>query len=77
MLGRGGCHETGKSWESNPRKCRYAARSCNQYARTKAQGSRIAYACLIVDAFSRMIVGWRVVAHMRTGVDLDALEMAR
>ena len=33
--------------------------------------------CFIVDAFSRMIVGWRVAAHMRTDMVLDALEMAR
>jgi putative transposase len=36
-----------------------------------------AYVCFIVDAFSRMIVGWRVAAHMRTTMILDALEMAR
>ena len=36
-----------------------------------------AYVCLIVDAFSRCIVGWRVAAHMRTSMVLDALEMAR
>jgi putative transposase len=35
------------------------------------------YACFIIDAFSRMIVGWRVAAHMRTEMVLDALEMAR
>lgn len=37
----------------------------------------VAYVCFIVDAFSRMIVGWRVAAHMRTTMVLDALEMAR
>jgi transposase InsO family protein len=36
-----------------------------------------AYVCFIVDAFSRMIVGWRVAGHMRTGMVLDAIEMAR
>jgi putative transposase len=35
------------------------------------------YVCFITDAFSRMIVGWRVAAHMRAGMVLDALEMAR
>ena len=35
------------------------------------------YACFITDAFSRMIVGWRVATHMRAGMVLDALEMAR
>jgi putative transposase len=37
----------------------------------------IGYVCFIVDAFSRMIVGWRVAGHMRTSMVLDALEMAR
>lgn len=36
-----------------------------------------AYVGFIVDAYSRMIVGWRVAAHMRTDMVLDALEMAR
>lgn len=33
--------------------------------------------CFIVDAFSRMIVGWRCASHMRTEMVLDAIEMAR
>lgn len=37
----------------------------------------VAYVCFIVDAYSRMIVGWRVASHMRTTIVLDALEMAR
>ena len=37
----------------------------------------VAYVCFITDAFSRMIVGWRGAAHMRTEMVLDALEMAR
>ena len=37
----------------------------------------MAYVCFITDAFSRMIVGWRVAAHMRTDMVLDTLEMAR
>ncbi len=37
----------------------------------------VAYVCFIVDAYSRMIVGWRVASHMRTAMVLDALEMAR
>ena len=32
---------------------------------------------LIVDAFSRMIVGWRVAAHMRTTMVLDAIDLLR
>ena len=37
----------------------------------------VAYVCFITDVFSRRIVGWRVAAHMRTEMVLDALEMAR
>jgi putative transposase len=36
----------------------------------------VAYVCFVVDAFSRMIVGWRVAAHMRTTMVLDAIDMA-
>ena len=36
----------------------------------------VAYVCFIVDAFSRMIVGWRVAPHMRTSMVLDAIEMS-
>ncbi len=42
-----------------------------------ATWSGVAYVCFIVDVFSRRIVGWRVASHMRTGMVLDALEMAR
>lgn len=38
--------------------------------------SGVAYVCFITDAYSRMIVGWRVAAHMRTDMVLDALSMA-
>ncbi len=34
------------------------------------------YAAFIVDAFSRAIVGWRVMASLRAELALDALEMA-
>lgn len=37
----------------------------------------VAYVSFIIDAFSRMIVGWRVASHMRTEMVLDAVEMAR
>jgi putative transposase len=36
----------------------------------------VAYVCFIVDAFSRMIVGWRVASHMATTMVLDAVDMA-
>ena len=39
--------------------------------------SHTAYVCFIVDAFSRMIVGWRVASNMKTEMVLEALEMAR
>jgi putative transposase len=42
-----------------------------------ATWSGFAYVYFIVDAFSRMIVGWRVASHMRTDMVLEALEMAR
>jgi putative transposase len=37
----------------------------------------VAYVCFIIDAYSRMIVGWRAASHMRTTMVLDAIEMAR
>ncbi len=37
----------------------------------------VAYVCFLTDAFSRMLVGWRVASHMRADMVLDALEMAR
>ncbi|MFP4635934.1 MAG: IS3 family transposase [Nitriliruptoraceae bacterium] len=39
--------------------------------------SGVAYVCFIIDAYSRMIVGWRCAGNMRTQMVLDALEMAR
>ena len=41
-----------------------------------ATWSGFAYVYFIVDAFSRMIVGWNVATHMRTDMVLDALDMA-
>jgi putative transposase len=41
-----------------------------------ATWSGFAYVCFITDAYSRMIVGWRVAGHMRTDMVLDALSMA-
>jgi putative transposase len=37
----------------------------------------VAYVCFIIDAFSRMIVGWRCASNMKTQTVLDAIEMAR
>jgi putative transposase len=39
-------------------------------------GGGFAYAAFVIDAFSRMITGWKVAGHMRTSLALDALEMA-
>ena len=38
--------------------------------------SGFAYAALVIDAYSRFIVGWRVSASLRTDLALDALEQA-
>ncbi|WP_432076653.1 DDE-type integrase/transposase/recombinase [Streptomyces wuyuanensis] len=35
-----------------------------------------AYVALVLNVYSRMIVGWQVANHMRTELPLDALEMA-
>jgi putative transposase len=35
-----------------------------------------AYAAFVIDAFSKLIAGWQVAAHMRASLALDALEMA-
>jgi transposase InsO family protein len=42
-----------------------------------ATWSGMAYVWFITDAFSRIIVGWRVASHMKTAMVLDALEMPR
>jgi putative transposase len=34
------------------------------------------YLAFLIDVFSRMIVGWQLATHMRTGLVLDALRMA-
>jgi arginine repressor len=38
--------------------------------------SGFVYAALVIDAFSRAIVGWQLAGHLRTDLALDALEMA-
>jgi putative transposase len=38
--------------------------------------SGFVYAALVIDAFSRVIVGWQLAGHLRTDLALDALEMA-
>ena len=39
-------------------------------------GRGFAYAALVIDAYSRFIVGWRVSNSLRTDLALDALEQA-
>lgn len=34
------------------------------------------YCCAVIDAYSRMIVGWSIAEHMRTELVVDALQMA-
>jgi putative transposase len=34
------------------------------------------YCCAVIDAYSRMIVGWSMAEHMRTELVVDALQMA-
>jgi putative transposase len=34
------------------------------------------YAAFVIDAYSRMLVGWQLATHLRTDLALDALEMA-
>jgi putative transposase len=41
-----------------------------------ATWSGTVYAALVIDVYSRLIVGWRVATSMRTELVLDALEMA-
>jgi putative transposase len=41
-----------------------------------ASWSGTVYAAFVIDVFSRLIVGWRAAASMRTELVLDALEMA-
>src|SRR5437867_2202515 len=36
----------------------------------------LVYFAFVLDAFSRMVVGWQLAAHMRTELVLDALRMA-
>jgi len=43
------------------------------YARTL---SGVAYVCLIIDCFARMIVGWQISRSLKTELCLDALEHA-
>lgn len=38
--------------------------------------SGMVYAALVIDVFSRLLVGWQLATHLRTDLALDALEMA-
>jgi putative transposase len=39
-------------------------------------GGGFSYTALVIDAFARLIPGWKVAGHLRTSLALDALEMA-
>jgi putative transposase len=39
-------------------------------------GAGVLYLAVVVDAWSRRVIGWAMAAHMRTELVLDALEMA-
>jgi putative transposase len=41
-----------------------------------ATWSGFCYTAFIIDAYSRLIVGWRVAGHLRAELALDALELA-
>jgi putative transposase len=41
-----------------------------------ASWSGVVYVAFVIDAYSRRIVGWKADTNMRTGLVLDALEMA-
>jgi putative transposase len=43
------------------------------YVRTR---SGFVYVAFVIDAYSRMIVGWQLATHLRAELALDALEMA-
>ncbi|MDX6254903.1 MAG: putative transposase [Frankiales bacterium] len=36
-----------------------------------------AYRATVIDCYSRAVIGWAVAEHMRTGLVIDALAMAR
>jgi len=38
--------------------------------------SGFVYAAFVIDAYSRLLVGWQLATHLRTDLALDALEMA-
>ena len=38
--------------------------------------SGVCYAALVIDVYSRMVVGWAITTHLRTELALEALEMA-
>ena len=82
VLWRAGCSGTGTSGsaggraeETDPEQSRH--RAPVRPNTLVATWAGLAYVCFIIDAFSRMIVGWRVASHMRTPIVLDAIAMAR
>jgi putative transposase len=72
-----GCAASGARHRPGPGGAPDAGHGDRRDLPSAAQGVHDNRLCFIVDAFSRRIVGWRVAAHMRTDMVLDALEMAR
>jgi len=82
---RGKKHFTTVSCEAAPRPADHVERNFTAsapnrlwladltYVRT---WSGFVYAAFVIDAYSRMIVGWQTSRSLRTGLALDALEMA-
>jgi putative transposase len=74
MLGNGHVRFGGRGRETDrPRGQHRALPRPNTYVATWAG---FCYAAFIIDAYSRMIVGWRVATTLRATLALDALEMA-
>ncbi len=76
----------------SPQSCRGAAQPAGQLLTPSTPGPKILHSgcksrksscwegvvffAFVIDAYSRMIVGWQFAEHMRTGLVLDALRMA-
>jgi transposase InsO family protein len=75
MLGNGHVRFGGRAGETHPVKAGQGApaRPLHTYVRT---WSGFCYAGFIIDAYSRLLVGWQLASHLRTDLALDALEMA-
>jgi putative transposase len=64
----------GRAEETGRPKRRYRA-SARPYTYLRCWEGLVFFA-FVIDAYSRMIVGWQLASHMRTDLVLDALRMA-